>query len=92
MTSTPILSPAATGIARRKPLRLAAIALLAGLSLSTTACSNLSAREQRTLTGGALGVAGGAAIAAVAGGGIVTGALIGGAAGTVVGALTSNGR
>lgn len=76
----------------RKAGRLAAITLLAGLCLSTTACSNLTAREQRTLTGGALGIAGGAAIAAMTGGAIGTGALIGGAAGTVVGALTSNGR
>jgi hypothetical protein len=51
-------------------------------------CSNMSQREQRTLSGGALGAAGGAVIGAVTGS-WVAGALIGGAGGAAVGALTS---
>lgn len=53
-------------------------------------CSNLSHRENRALTGGAIGAAGGAAIGAVTGGSAVVGGLVGGAAGAAVGALTAD--
>ncbi|MDR3515775.1 MAG: hypothetical protein P4M00_08165 [Azospirillaceae bacterium] len=53
-------------------------------------CSNLSHRENRALIGGGLGVAGGALIAATAGGSVVAGALIGGAGGAAIGAVTAN--
>lgn len=59
--------------------------LLAAALLS--ACSGLSAREQRALSGGAIGAAGGAAVGVITGGSVVTGALIGGAGGAAVGAL-----
>jgi hypothetical protein len=63
--------------------------VVALLCLGTLAgCSNMSQREQRTLSGGALGAAGGAVIGAVTGS-WVAGALIGGAGGAAVGALTS---
>jgi hypothetical protein len=65
--------------------RLAAAALLA---LALSGCAGLDHREQRALTGGALGAAGGAAIGALTGGSAFTGALIGGAGGAAVGALT----
>ena len=52
-------------------------------------CSNLNHRENRALTGGAIGAAGGAAIGAVTGGSAVYGGLLGGAAGAAVGALTA---
>ena len=55
-------------------------------------CSNMSAREQRALSGGAMGAAGGAAIGWLAGGGALTGALIGGGAGATIGALTAPSR
>jgi hypothetical protein len=66
-------------------IRLAAAALLL---LSLTACANMNRTQQRALSGGAIGAAGGAAIGAIAGGSPLTGALIGGAGGAAVGALT----
>jgi len=66
-----------------KKMSLAVIALsfLAG-------CQNMSQREQRALSGGALGAAGGAVIGALTGS-WVTGALVGGAGGAAIGAVTS---
>jgi hypothetical protein len=58
-----------------------AVGLLAG-------CSNMTQREQRALSGGALGAAGGAVIGALTGSWVV-GALVGGAGGAAVGAVTS---
>ena len=65
-----------------------AVILAGGLLLA--GCGNLSQREQRTLSGGAIGAAGGAALGAVTGGSAVMGGVIGGAAGAAVGALTSD--
>lgn len=59
--------------------------LLVGLG----ACSNMSQTQQRTLSGGAIGAAGGAVIGAVSGGSPGLGALIGGAAGAGTGYLLS---
>jgi uncharacterized membrane protein len=53
----------------------------------TSACSNLSTTEQRGLTGGAIGAAGGAGVGLLFGA-PVAGALIGGATGAGVGVLT----
>lgn len=55
--------------------------------LGTAGCSGLSTGEQRTLTGGAAGAAGGAAIGALTGGSAALGAIIGGAAGAAGGYL-----
>jgi len=63
--------------------RLAA-AVLVGLVL--TGCAGLSTRQQRALSGGAIGAAGGAALGALAGN-AATGAIVGGAVGTATGAL-----
>jgi uncharacterized membrane protein len=52
------------------------------------ACDGMTRTQQRALSGGAIGAAGGAALGAVTGGSAVTGALIGGAGGAAVGALT----
>jgi osmotically inducible lipoprotein OsmB len=65
--------------------KLVALALTA---LVLSGCSNLTRQQQRALSGGAIGAAGGAAIAAVAGGPILAGAAIGAGAGAVVGAVT----
>ena len=65
-----------------------ATVLLIGATL-LGGCSNLNHRENRALTGGAIGAAGGAAIGAVTGGSAVYGGLLGGAAGAAVGALTA---
>jgi len=53
------------------------------------ACSGLSDLEQRTLSGGAIGAATGATVAAIAGGGIVAGTLIGAGGGAAIGALST---
>ncbi|MBX3453768.1 MAG: hypothetical protein KF827_04460 [Ferrovibrio sp.] len=64
--------------------RLLAVALLA---VAATGCSGLNKQEQRALSGGAMGAAGGAALGIITGGSAFTGALIGGAGGAAVGAL-----
>jgi hypothetical protein len=64
-------------------------ALALALILPLAACEGLNRQQQRALSGGAIGAAGGAAIGAITGGSAVTGALIGGAAGAATGALTS---
>jgi osmotically inducible lipoprotein OsmB len=66
-------------------LKLVAICLFAGILL--TSCAGLTPQQQRILTGGAIGAAGGAAIGAISGGSIGTGALVGGAIGAVGGAV-----
>jgi osmotically inducible lipoprotein OsmB len=65
---------------------LSAFAVVSLLGLC--GCSNMTHQQQRALSGGALGAAGGAIIGAVTGGSAVTGALLGGAGGAAVGALT----
>lgn len=48
-------------------------------------CTDMTPRQQGTMSGAAIGAAGGAGIAAIAGGNAWTGAIIGGAAGAVAG-------
>ena len=57
------------------------------LLILLTGCAGLTSQQQRILTGGAIGAAGGAAIGAVSGGSVGTGALVGGAAGAGGGAI-----
>ena len=64
-------------------------ALAAALIVGLAACDNMNRTQQRALSGGAIGAAGGAAVGALTGGSAVTGALIGGAGGAAVGALTA---
>jgi osmotically inducible lipoprotein OsmB len=54
-------------------------------ALPMTGCSGMSARQQRALSGGAIGAAGGAAVGAVTGGSPAVGAGVGGAAGATTG-------
>ncbi len=71
------------------PIRiLTRTALALALILPLAACSGMNRTQQRALSGGAIGAAGGAAIGALTGGSAVTGALIGGAGGAAVGAIT----
>jgi osmotically inducible lipoprotein OsmB len=56
------------------------------ISLALAGCSGMSPTQQRTLSGGAMGAAGGAAIGAIAGNAGL-GAVIGGAAGLTGGFL-----
>ncbi|HZS81844.1 MAG TPA: YMGG-like glycine zipper-containing protein [Stellaceae bacterium] len=65
---------------KRISIVVLAVALLGG-------CSGLTRQQQRALSGGAIGAAGGAIIGALTGG-VVTGAVIGAAGGAAVGALT----
>lgn len=55
------------------------------VALALTACSGMSDTEQRTLSGGAIGAAGGAAITAIAGANPIWGALGGAAVGAAGG-------
>ena len=70
--------------AMKKP----SLVLVAIVALMAAACSGMSNKEQRALSGGAIGAGGGALVGAAAGAPL-TGALIGGAAGAATGALTS---
>ncbi|MBB6211824.1 hypothetical protein [Novispirillum itersonii] len=69
-----------------RPLTSVTAALVLAFALS--GCANMTNTQQRALSGGAIGAAGGAAVAAIAGGGLVTGALIGAGGGAAIGALT----
>lgn len=63
-------------------------AALLALALGATGCSNMNHQQQRALSGGALGAAAGVGVAAITGGGLLTGAVVGGAGGAAIGALT----
>lgn len=65
-----------------KPIRVALV--MAGIGLSTVACTNPYSPGQRAAGGALIGGAGGAAVGGLAGGG--TGALIGAGAGALGGA------
>jgi osmotically inducible lipoprotein OsmB len=67
--------------------RLAKWILAAAIMLSLAGCGYT--RSDRALSGGLIGAAGGAGIAAVTGGAPLVGAAIGGAAGALTGAVTS---
>jgi osmotically inducible lipoprotein OsmB len=69
-------------------MRTRSIAAVIAVALSVTGCSGMTHQQQRALSGGAIGAAGGAAIGAIAGANPLTGALIGGAGGAAIGALT----
>lgn len=58
------------------------------LALSLCGCANMTRQQQRALSGGAIGAAGGAVFAAVVGGPVLVGTAIGAASGAAVGALT----
>jgi osmotically inducible lipoprotein OsmB len=64
------------------------MAVLLGLGLmGAVGCANLTPRQQRALSGGAIGAAGGAALGAITGGSPALAAAIGGAGGAATGAL-----
>ncbi len=69
----------------RRPIAMLAIFALV---LPLGACSGLSAKNQRTLSGAGIGAAGGAAIGLLAGGSVVAATVVGGAAGAAIGAFT----
>ena len=53
--------------------------------LSTMGCAGMSDQQQRTMSGGLIGAAGGAGIAAIAGGNAGVGAAVGAVAGGLTG-------
>jgi hypothetical protein len=63
--------------------------LILALCLATglAGCANMSDTEQRTLSGGAIGTAGGALVAGLTGGNVLGGAAIGAAVGAASGWL-----
>jgi uncharacterized membrane protein len=81
-----VIDNAASEIRMRLVPRLALAALLA---LPLAACDGMNRTQQRALSGGAIGAAGGAAVGALTGGSMLTGAAIGAAGGAAIGALTT---
>ena len=69
-----------------KPAKCLAIVVMASV---TAGCAGMTPTEQRTLSGGAIGAAGGAVLSGVSGGDPAVGAVIGGAAGAFTGYLLS---
>lgn len=55
------------------------------LALGLAGCAGMSPRQQRTVTGGAIGAGGGALLTGIAGGRPAVGAVLGGAAGALTG-------
>jgi osmotically inducible lipoprotein OsmB len=72
-------------------MRIPTVAVLAVMAFGTTACSGMNNQQQRMLSGGAIGAAGGAVIGSLTGS-WVAGALVGGAGGAAVGALMGGNR
>lgn len=67
-----------------KPIMQVSVAATVA-TLVLVGCSNMTPRQQSTLSGAAIGAAAGAGVSAVSGGNPVTGAVVGGAAGAVIG-------
>lgn len=61
--------------------------LMVTLLFGSVGCADLTPRQQRILTGGALGAGGGAVLGAITGGSAAVGAVVGAAAGVVGGAI-----
>jgi osmotically inducible lipoprotein OsmB len=61
--------------------------LVAAILLATLGCAGMSSREQRVLSGGAIGAAAGVGTAALVGGPLIVGAAAGAAAGAVGGVI-----
>ena len=62
------------------------------LTVFTLGCAGMTPTQQRTLSGGAIGAAGGAALTAITGGHAAVGAAIGGAAGALTGYIISESK
>lgn len=88
--SMPLSRTEKTETTRGTAARWTLAGTMAALALVTlSACSDMSKKEQRALSGGALGAAAGGAIGLMTGS-WVTGAVIGGAGGAAAGALTDD--
>jgi hypothetical protein len=69
-------------------MKFGKIALVVAALAMVSACSGMNRQEQRALSCGAIGAAGGVAVGLLTGGSSLLGGLIGGAGGAAVGALT----
>ncbi len=67
--------------------RIFGIVLVSVLLTGTFGCAGMSQREQRILSGSAIGTAAGVGVAAIAGAPLAVGAVAGAAAGAVGGAI-----
>jgi osmotically inducible lipoprotein OsmB len=72
----------------RDPLTCVLALIFVVALMATAGCANMTPRQQRALSGGAIGAAGGAALGAIVGGSPAVGAALGGAAGAATGALS----
>lgn len=68
-------------------MRIHSLVWMAVVALTVSGCANMSSGEQRTLSGAAIGAAGGALIGELGKGKPLTGAAIGAAAGALGGFL-----
>jgi osmotically inducible lipoprotein OsmB len=73
-------------------MNLKTITAAVAICLSLTACESMSRVQQRALSGGAIGAAGGVALTALTGGSLAAGAVIGGLGGAAIGAVTTPGH
>jgi osmotically inducible lipoprotein OsmB len=64
---------------------ITSIVLIAAIVFALVGCAGMTETQQRTLSGGAIGAAAGAGIAAIAGGSAWTGAALGAAGGAITG-------
>lgn len=65
-----------------KPVKCFTVILV---TFFTVGCAGMTPQQQRTLSGGAIGAAGGAALTAISGGNAAVGATLGGAVGAMTG-------
>lgn len=65
------------------------LAMLVVAATLLAGCDHMNTQQQRALSGGAIGAAGGAAIAGLTGGSVLWGGLLGGGAGAAVGAVSA---
>ncbi len=68
--------------------KLTLIAALAAISLGTAGCDHMTNQQQRAVSGGAIGAAGGAALGLITGVNTLFMGALGGAGGAAVGAMT----
>jgi osmotically inducible lipoprotein OsmB len=66
--------------------RIVALILVVAV-FALVGCANMTPTQQRALSGGAIGAAGGAALGAITGGSPALGAVVGGGVGAAAGAL-----
>jgi osmotically inducible lipoprotein OsmB len=66
--------------------RIVALILVVAV-FALVGCTNMTPTQQRALSGGAIGAAGGAALGAITGGSPALGAVVGGGVGAAAGAL-----